>query len=93
MPPCGIGIAVDNTGQAAEATRDAYQELLSAAGFGTITTEIVDAPEFYYAEAYHQQYLAKNPNGYNCANGTGVACPVGLGVKATDAAAEAEPVP
>ncbi len=65
---------------AAEASRDAYQELLSAAGFGTITTEIVDAPEFYYAEAYHQQYLAKNPNGYDCANGTGVACPIGLGV-------------
>jgi len=72
---------------AAEASRDAYQELLSAAGFGTITTEIVDAPEFYYAEAYHQQYLAKNPNGYDCANGTGVACPVGLGVKAGDQSA------
>ena len=78
---------MDNTGQAAEATRDAYQELLSAAGFGTITTEIVDAPEFYYAEAYHQQYLAKNPNGYCPDQGTGVACPVGLGVRATGAPA------
>ena len=67
---------------AAEASRDAYQELLSAAGFGTITTEIVDAPEFYYAEAYHQQYLAKNPGGYCMNNSTGVACPIGLGVAA-----------
>ncbi len=72
---------------AAEASRAAYQERLTEAGFGTITTEIVTAPDFYYAEAYHQQYLAKNPNGYDCANGTGVACPVGLGVKAGDQSA------
>ncbi len=65
----------------AEASRDAYQERLTAAGFGTITTEIVDAPALYYAEAYHQQYLAKNPNGYCPDLGTGVACPVGLGVR------------
>jgi peptide-methionine (S)-S-oxide reductase len=71
---------------AAEASRDAYQERLSEAGFGHITTEIVDAPEFYYAEAYHQQYLAKNPNGYCPDHGTGVACPVGVGVAAHDVA-------
>jgi peptide-methionine (S)-S-oxide reductase len=81
-----------NQQRAASASRDAYQQELSAAGFGTITTEVADAPDYYFAEDYHQQYLAKNPNGYNCANGTGVACPIGLGVKATDAAAEAEPV-
>ena len=55
----------------------AYQERLSAAGYGEITTEIVDAPEFFYAEDYHQQYLAKNPNGYCGLGGTGVSCPVG----------------
>jgi len=63
---------------AAEASRAAYQEALGAAGHGTITTEIVDAPEFYYAEEYHQQYLAKNPQGYCGHGGTGVSCPVGL---------------
>lgn len=66
----------------AEATRDAYQARLRAAGFGPITTEIVGppAPTFFFAEEYHQGYLEKNVNGYDCANGTGVACPVGLGV-------------
>ena len=64
--------------EAAEASRDAYQEVLRAAGFGPITTEILPAPEFYYAEDYHQQYLAKVPNGYCGLGGTGVACPVGL---------------
>ena len=64
----------------AEASRAAYQERLSAAGFGPITTEVAKAGPFYYAEAYHQQYLAKNPNGYCPDHGTGVACPVGLGV-------------
>lgn len=64
----------------AEASRDAYQKALSAAGYGKITTEILDAPEFYYAEEYHQQYLAKNPNGYCGLGGTNVACPVGLEV-------------
>jgi peptide-methionine (S)-S-oxide reductase len=68
---------------AAEASRDVYQERLTAAGFGKIVTEIVDAPEFYFAEDYHQQYLAKNPNGYCPDNSTGVSCPIGVGVKAT----------
>ncbi len=63
---------------AAEASRDAYQQMLRDAGFGAITTEIVLAPEFYYAEDYHQQYLHKNPDGYCGLGGTGVACPVGL---------------
>jgi peptide-methionine (S)-S-oxide reductase len=62
----------------AEAARDAYQSALSKAGYGEISTEILPAPEFYYAEAYHQQYLAKNPNGYCGLGGTNVACPVGL---------------
>jgi len=62
----------------AEASRAAYQKVLSQAGHGAITTEILDAPEFYYAEDYHQQYLAKNPGGYCGLGGTGVACPVGL---------------
>jgi peptide-methionine (S)-S-oxide reductase len=62
----------------AEATRDAFQAQLSDAGFGTITTEVVDAGAFYAAEEYHQQYLAKNPNGYCGLGGTGVSCPIGL---------------
>jgi peptide-methionine (S)-S-oxide reductase len=66
----------------AEASRDAYQKALDAAGRGAITTEIREAPEFYYAEDYHQQYLGKNPSGYCGLGGTGVACPVGVGVKA-----------
>jgi peptide-methionine (S)-S-oxide reductase len=61
---------------AAEASRDAYQAALAAAGHGAITTEILDAPPFYYAEGYHQQYLAKNPHGYCGLGGTGVACSV-----------------
>jgi peptide-methionine (S)-S-oxide reductase len=64
----------------AETTKRAYEDLLRAAGRDPITTEIVAAPEFYYAEAYHQQYLAKNPQGYCGLGGTGVACPVGLQV-------------
>jgi peptide-methionine (S)-S-oxide reductase len=60
---------------AAEASRDAYQTALAAADLGTITTEILDAPPFYYAEGYHQQYLAKNPGGYCGHGGTGVRCP------------------
>jgi peptide-methionine (S)-S-oxide reductase len=62
----------------ARASRDAYQKALGAAGHGTITTEIREAPELYYAEEYHQQYLAKNPDGYCGLGGTGVACSVGL---------------
>ncbi|MDP8905213.1 MAG: peptide-methionine (S)-S-oxide reductase MsrA [Chloroflexota bacterium] len=68
----------------AEASRDAYQRALSAAGYGAITTEIADAPGFYFAEDYHQQYLAKNPQGYCPNHSTGVACAVGLGVKAAE---------
>jgi peptide-methionine (S)-S-oxide reductase len=64
--------------RAAEASREAYQKSLSAAGHDAITTEVREAPEFYYAEDYHQQYLAKNPAGYCGIGGTGVACPVGL---------------
>ena len=64
--------------KAAEASRDAYQRVLRAAGYGPITTEIRDAPEFYYAEEYHQQYLAKNPFGYCGLGGTGLSCPVGV---------------
>jgi peptide-methionine (S)-S-oxide reductase len=63
---------------AAEASRDSFQKLLTAAGYGEITTEILPAPELYYAEDYHQQYLAKNPSGYCGLGGTGVSCPVGL---------------
>ncbi|HEX6850249.1 MAG TPA: peptide-methionine (S)-S-oxide reductase MsrA [Candidatus Polarisedimenticolaceae bacterium] len=66
----------------AEASRDAYQAKLAEAGYGAITTEIREAPEFYYAEDYHQQYLAKNPNGYCGLGGTGVTCPIGV-AKAT----------
>lgn len=63
----------------AEASRGAYQQRLRAAGYGEITTGIMPAPAFYYAEDYHQQYLAKNPHGYCGIGGTGVSCPVGLG--------------
>jgi len=68
--------------RAAERTRDAFQGRLKASGFGAITTEIVPAPDFYYAEDYHQQYLAKNPDGYCGLGGTGVTCPVGVGANA-----------
>jgi peptide-methionine (S)-S-oxide reductase len=64
--------------QAAEASRLSFQDRLTRAGFGRITTEIADAPPFYYAEDYHQQYLAKNPGGYCGIGGTGVTCPVGV---------------
>jgi len=59
-------------------SRDAFQKKLAASGFGEITTEIAAAPEYYFAEDYHQQYLAKNPNGYCGLGGTGVSCPVGV---------------
>jgi peptide-methionine (S)-S-oxide reductase len=65
---------------AAEASRDMYAAELARAGYGPITTEIVEAPEFFFAEDYHQQYLAKNPGGYYCANGTGVTLPEGFAV-------------
>jgi peptide-methionine (S)-S-oxide reductase len=63
--------------QAAEESKRAYQSRLTTAGVGTITTEVHDAPQFYYAEDYHQQYLAKNPDGYCGLKGTGVSCPIG----------------
>jgi len=64
---------------AAEASKSAFAPRLTKAGYGAITTEIVDAPAFYFAEDYHQQYLAKNPNGYCGLGGTGVTCPIGVG--------------
>jgi peptide-methionine (S)-S-oxide reductase len=78
----GIYYYDDEQRRAAEASRTAYEATLKAAGFGPITTEILAAPEFYYAEDYHQQYLAKNPDGYCGLGGTGVSCPVGVGVQA-----------
>jgi peptide-methionine (S)-S-oxide reductase len=64
--------------KAAEASRTAYQQRLNTAGYSDITTEIAAAPEFYFAETYHQQYLAKNPGGYCGHGGTGVSCPIGV---------------
>ena len=77
-----IYYANDEQRQAAEETSDAYEEALKSAGYGMITTEIAPAGPFYYAEGYHQQYLHKVPNGYCGLGGTGVSCPVGLGVGA-----------
>lgn len=74
----GIYVFGDAQRRAAEASRAAYQARLAEKGFGPISTEILPAPEFYFAEAYHQQYLAKNPGGYCGLGGTGVSCPVGL---------------
>jgi peptide-methionine (S)-S-oxide reductase len=74
----GIYAADDTQRRAAEQSRDLYQPKLTAAGYGRITTEIIPATEFYYAEEYHQQYLAKNPGGYCGIGGTGVSCPVGV---------------
>ena len=78
----GIYVYSPEQRRLAETSRDAYQKVLKAAGYGTITTEILDAPEFYYAEDYHQQYLAKNPMGYCGLGGTGVSCPTGLAAAA-----------
>jgi peptide-methionine (S)-S-oxide reductase len=77
-------ILVTNDAQAAEAeaSREAYQQALSKSGLGRITTEIAPAGPFYFAEDYHQQYLAKNPHGYCGIGGTGVTCPIGVGVGA-----------
>ena len=71
----GIYTTTDNQKKLAETTRDTYAKALAQKGKGDITTEILDAPEFYYAEEYHQQYLAKNPQGYCNLGGTGIACP------------------
>jgi len=73
-----IYVTSDAQKQAALEARDAFQPVLSQGGYGAITTEIADAGEFYYAEDYHQQYLAKNPNGYCGIGGTGMSCPVGV---------------
>jgi peptide-methionine (S)-S-oxide reductase len=72
--------------KAAEASKAMYEKAIKGKGYGAITTEIVDAPEFYFAEDYHQQYLAKNPFGYCGLGGTGVSCPIGTGAKLTQAA-------
>jgi peptide-methionine (S)-S-oxide reductase len=80
----GIYVYSPSQRAAAEASRDAYAKVLSAGGYSAITTEIGDAPEFYFAEDYHQQYLAKVPHGYCGLGGTGLSCPLGTGVKATD---------
>lgn len=76
----GIYCADDRQRDIAEASRALYQHRLMRAGRGAITTEILPAPAFYFAEDYHQQYLAKNPDGYCGIGGTGVSCPIGLGV-------------
>jgi peptide-methionine (S)-S-oxide reductase len=78
----GVYTFDDDQMRAAERSRDAFQQSLKTAGYGTITTEILPAPEFYYAEDYHQQYLAKNPDGYCGLGGTGVSCPIGIGTMA-----------
>ena len=74
----GIYTYSDDQLAAAKTSRDLYQDVLTAAGYGEITTEILPAPTFYYAEDYHQQYLAKYPGGYCGLGGTGLSCPVGL---------------
>jgi peptide-methionine (S)-S-oxide reductase len=76
----GIYVAGAAQRDAAEASRAAYGRVLAERGFDAITTEIVERPPFYYAEAYHQQYLAKNPGGYCGLGGTGVSCPTGAGI-------------
>jgi len=78
----GIYVADAAQRKAAEAARRMYEKALEARGYGPITTEIVDRPPFYFAEGYHQQYLAKNPNGYCGLGGTGVSCPIGTGIAA-----------
>jgi peptide-methionine (S)-S-oxide reductase len=79
----GIYYHSDEQRRAAEASKAAYEKALAGRGLGPITTEIVPAPEFYFAEDYHQQYLAKNPRGYCGLGGTGVSCPIGTGVGAS----------
>ena len=74
----GIYVYSPEQRRLAEASRDAFQRKLKEAGYGPITTEILDAPPFYFAEDYHQQYLAKNPGGYCGLGGTGVSCPIGV---------------
>jgi len=76
----GIYYYDDQQRAAAERSREEYQRALSASGYGAITTEILPAPEFYYAEDYHQQYLSKNPDGYCGLGGTGISCPAGVSI-------------
>jgi peptide-methionine (S)-S-oxide reductase len=76
-----IYVGSDAEREAAERSRELFSERLGTAGYGEITTEIAPLSQFYYAEDYHQQYLAKNPNGYCGLGGTGVSCPIGLGVQ------------
>jgi peptide-methionine (S)-S-oxide reductase len=78
----GIYVVNDSQAGSAEASREAYQQALAAQGYDRITTEIEPAGPFYFAEDYHQQYLAKNPAGYCGIGGTGVTCPIGVGVRA-----------
>ena len=78
----GIYVTSESQRKAAEASKAAYEAALGKQGYSAITTEILDAPAFYFAEDYHQQYLAKNPNGYCGLGGTGVACQIGTGVTA-----------
>jgi peptide-methionine (S)-S-oxide reductase len=78
----GIYVYSPEQRAAAEASKTAYTKALAARGMGSVTTEIRDAPPFYFAEDYHQQYLAKNPHGYCGLGGTGVSCPIGTGVAA-----------
>ena len=78
----GIYVFTPEQRAAAEASKAAYAKALAAEGMGPVTTEIRDAPPFYFAEDYHQQYLAKNPHGYCGLGGTGVSCPIGTGVAA-----------
>jgi peptide-methionine (S)-S-oxide reductase len=74
----GIYTYSDAQAASAKASRDAFQPVLEKAGYGEITTEILPAPDFYFAEDYHQQYLAKNPGGYSGLGGTGLSCPIGV---------------
>lgn len=78
----GIYVYDESQKAAAEASRAAFEAALAEKGYGKVTTEIRDAPAFYFAEGYHQQYLAKNPGGYCGLGGTGVTCPTGTGVAA-----------
>jgi peptide-methionine (S)-S-oxide reductase len=78
----GIYVCTPEQRKAAEASKAMYAQAVKAKGYGDVTTEIVDAPPFYFAEDYHQQYLAKNPMGYCGLGGTGVSCPIGTGIAA-----------
>ncbi|MGO4572579.1 peptide-methionine (S)-S-oxide reductase MsrA [Microvirga sp. 2TAF3] len=78
----GIYVFDESQRKAAEASKAAYEEALASRGYGPVTTEILDAGPFYFAEDYHQQYLAKNPNGYCGLGGTGVTCQIGTGIAA-----------